>query len=299
MSSLISDPDDVHGRGFNANSFSFQHSFANHPLFSLDSIRELAGRLPKRPGFVHWQNGPVGVDALWTTNIGPRLSLDDTLAGIAENNSLVVLKHVEQDPVVGPILQALLNEVWDRMPAKVRPDITLGESLIFVNSPRRKTVYHIDLEASHLLQVSGLKTLYVFDGKGRPLVSDAVLEQHCAGNQSSAVYDPSRQHEATRHDMVPGYGAHIPSRAPHWVQNGDEVSVSININFDFHSVHHRMRPIYALNHKLRRLGINPAAPGRHPVIDDMKVAVYGAAKWLRSATSKRDAAYPNWTPPRR
>jgi hypothetical protein len=96
--------------------------------------------------------------------------------------------------------------------------------------------------------------------------------------------------------MVPGYGAHIPSRAPHWVQNGDEVSVSININFDFRSVHHRMRPIYALNHKLRKLGLNPAAPGRHPVIDDMKIALYDAAKWLRG---ERGASYPNWTPPRR
>jgi hypothetical protein len=297
-SSLISDPKDFHGRRFNANSFAFEHAFAHHPLFSVDAIRALAKRLPDLPGFMYWQNGPVGIDAKWTTNTAPRLSLDDTLAGIAENNSLVILKHVEQDPLVGPLLRPLLEEVWGRMPAEVRTEVTIGESLIFVNSPRRKTAYHIDLEATHLLQVSGDKTLYVFNAKDRPFVSQTALEQHCAGNHSSLVYDPARQGEAAGYEMTPGCGVHIPSVAPHWVQNGNEVSVSINVNFDLHSVHHRMRPIYGFNRRLRRLGLNPAAPGQFPAVDNMKVTLYGITKWLRRATSRPGAAYPVWTPPR-
>ena len=150
-------------RDWNVGSFAFSHGLANCPLLSVQSLREVARRIPDFPGFVHWQNGQIQVTDKWETNTAPRLSLDETLRDIETNNSQVILKHAEQDREIGPVLRALLEEIVDLSPPRMRDEMTIGESIIFVSSPRRVTKYHLDLEANYLLQVSGSKTAHVFD----------------------------------------------------------------------------------------------------------------------------------------
>src|SRR4051812_24677405 len=84
---------------FNRMDFQFDHGLAHHPLFEPQALLELAARIPKYEGFVYWQNGRVEVDDKWDSNPAERLSLEATIRDIATNNSLVILKHAEQDPV--------------------------------------------------------------------------------------------------------------------------------------------------------------------------------------------------------
>jgi hypothetical protein len=285
---------------FQRKSFSFRHALAAHPLFELRTLLQLAHRIPKHPGFVYWQNGTVEVSGNWSDRPAKRLTLEETLEGIQENDSLIVLKHAEQDSVFGPLLREILMAAYEYAPFAVRKDIVLGESLIFINSPKRKTVYHFDLEPSLLLQIRGEKFVSVFDQNDASLVSHEMLEAYCNGNQDAAVYRPEKQAEAAHYHLTPGLGVHFPSTAPHWVQNGPQVAVSININFDLRSTHHRLRPIYKMNRYLRRLGLRPKPPGRSVVVDGVKAAVvntmrHAAAPFHPNRVARR---YPNWRPPR-
>jgi hypothetical protein len=300
---LLLPHNDAFGTKFNRTDFMFNHGLADHPLFELPALVKLAGRIPRYQDFVYWQNGRVDVAAQWGENPAPRLSLEHTIENIAHNNSLVLLKHVDQDPVYGPVMQEILQRVFSLAPPDVRQDITIGETLIFINSPRRKTPYHIDLEANCLLQVSGSKVVYVFDAKDRSITPDSELEEHCAG-QHGAVYKPLRQSEAHAYDLVPGRAVHFPSLAPHWVENGDEVSVSINVNYDLKSVHHKSRRIYRVNRIMRQLGIEPVAPGHSPLRDMLKQhasrGVGAVRDSLRRIWKGKDPAesYPVWRPTR-
>ena len=67
---------------------------------------------------------------------------------------------------------------------------------------------------------------------------------------------------------------HHPPLAPHWVQNGDEVSVSVSIGFCMRSLDRRAR-VYQVNHFLRRLGIQPTPPGNSAIRDGLKIAAIG------------------------
>lgn len=286
---------------FQSKSFAFPHALGNDPRFTPSELLKLAERIPRYPGFVFWQNGRVAVGDGWGEQTSKRLTLEETIDGIAENDSLVILKHAEQDPAYGPILRDILNSVYSYAPQAVRDDIVIGEALVFLNSPNRKTVYHLDLEASCLLQVSGEKTIFVFDRSGN-LVSDTELEDHCAGNHSAAVYRPETQSEASEYRLTPGLAVHFPSTIPHWVQNGPDVSVSININFDLRSVHHRLRSVHRMNRSLRRIGLTPTPPGRAPSLDGAKAAIQNGLESAR-ATAKTmigrnpGASYPHWRPP--
>jgi hypothetical protein len=60
----------------------------------------------------------------------------------------------------------------------------------------------------------------------------------------------------------------LPVGAPHWVKNGDNVSISLNINVHFHDMD--WGNIYRANHFLRRVGLKPAPPGQSKTKDILK-----------------------------
>jgi hypothetical protein len=286
---------------FNRTDFMFDHGLARHPLFELPALAALAGRIPKFRDFVYWQNGRVRVDDKWGVNPAKRLSLEETIDGIAHNDSLVILKHAEQDRIYGPLLQEILQRIYSFTSAEAQADIVLGESLIFINSPNRKTAYHLDLESNFLLQITGVKLVHVFDCGDRTLTPHVELENQCSGDSNGAIYKPERQQDAHFYRLTAGYGVHFPSLGPHWVQNGDAVSISININFDLVSIHRRLKRIYRANRLIRRLGFEPTAPGTSRIRDALKEHIFGAGAALNSlrgaiAPGARPESYPVWRP---
>jgi hypothetical protein len=292
---------------FNRLDFQFDHGLAHHPLFTLPALLELAHRIPKYRDFVYWQNGRVKVNDKWDSNPAERLTLAETITGIARNDSLVILKHAEQDPVYGPVLQEILQRIFSFTSAAAQDDIVLGESLIFINSPRRTTAYHLDLESNFLLQICGEKFVRVHDCADRSITPHEELENHCSGDHNGAIFKAARQADAHYYHLTPGHGVHFPSTAPHWVDNGNDVSVSININFDLKSIHGRMKPIYAVNRVLRRIGLEPAPPGSSALADSVKQLSFPAVDTAlnlmrRSSRQPRDPAaeqYPVWRPVKR
>jgi hypothetical protein len=75
--------------------------------------------------------------------------------------------------------------------------------------------------------------------------------------------------------LVPGNGVHIPVNAPHWVQNDNNISVSVSINY--HSWDSEYAHLYCANYFLRRkLGLTPTPPAKSALRDFLKRPV-GAA----------------------
>ena len=294
---ILADPDGVFARNYNRQHFSFAHGLSGNPLFDLDNLIELSRRIPEH-WEPYWSNGRVQVNNAWEAGTQGRATLQDTIANIAHNDSIVIMKHTEQDPVYGPVLQEFLGRVIDFAGEQMRSDVTIGETLILISSPNRVTPYHMDGETNFLVQVRGDKWFYVYDHADRTLITDEERERYFAGNISSAVYNKDRQKDATAYDLRAGYGIHVPTGAPHWVQNKDNVSVAISVNYELRSVY-RLSKIYKMNQQLRKLGITPRPPGTSQWRDGLK---YTAARTLasaRSLVSKPPAAkpVPVWSPP--
>ena len=294
---LLADPDGVFAQNYNRKTFSFPHHLAGHPLFELDALIELSRRMPDHRD-TYWSNGKVKVDNRWEEGTSGRASLQDTIANIATNDSIVILKHTEQDPVHGPVLREFLAQVVTLAGERMRCDVTIGETLILISSPNRLTPYHMDAETNFLVQVRGDKWFHVFDQDDRSIISDLEREQYFAGDMSSAVYNEERQKHAVTFDLHAGYGVHVPVGAPHWVQNKDNVSVAISVNYELRSVD-RLKRLYRINHRLRRFGIVPRPPGESALIDGVKFSTGSALARLRSLTTPKRAERENgvWSPP--
>jgi hypothetical protein len=293
----VCDPDGLFARNYNRKNFMFAHRLAGHPLFELPSLVELSRRMPDH-NENYWSNGNVAVGNSWEAGTAGRLSLQETIANIEHNNSIVILKHTEQDPIFGPLLQQLLTCMIELSGERMRRDVTIGEVLILVSSPGRITPYHMDAEVNFLLQVRGDKSFYIFDQTDRSLVTDLELENFYAVSNASAVYRPERQREAAAYELCAGYGVHLPVTAPHWVQNKNNVSVALSVNYELRSVG-RLLQLHRFNRRLRRMGVNPTPPGRSPFRDRIKLGVATGLAAVRSVAKRPDSARPYavWTPP--
>jgi hypothetical protein len=290
----IQDPHGEFRRNYNRVNFMFAHELAGSPMWELPNLIALSRRMPDHRD-TYWSNGKIAVENNWEYKQDERLSLDETIVNIGHNNSMVMLKHTEQDPEYGPELQKVLARIVELSGERMRDDVTVGEVLILISSPNRVTPYHMDGETNFLLQVAGDKQFYVFDHTDRTLVTDLDLEKFYSISMVLATYRPERQADAKAYDLRAGFGIHVPVNAPHWVQNHDNVSVALSVTYELRSVD-RLQELHRINRRLRSVGLSPSAPGASRWRDDLKLAAYRTARSLR----KRPPLvrpYPVWTPP--
>lgn len=277
---LLGDETGQFRRCYNRRTFGFRHGLHCHPLFELPSLVALAQRRSDDAENAYWSHGKVVVADRWEKGCSNDHDLAETIAGIADNDSLVMLRHVERDSVLGPLVQGLLNRVMELSGAQMQDDVIVGRATLLIASPGRITAYHIDADCNHLLQIAGHKQLSVFDQTDRSLTPDQELEDYYCGDFNGARPKDHRQGDAVVYPLVPGDGVHIPCTAPHWARNGDSVSIALSLNFDLRSGE-RQASIYRLNRRLRRLGLQPTPPGRSAWRDQLKLASIDGAAALR------------------
>jgi hypothetical protein len=261
---------------YNRSCFIFAHHLHDLPIFDVENLVDVSTRLRE----AHYENGKVAVDAGWGAARAGRPSLQETLATIGDSNSLVLLKGVAHDPEFAPVFRQIVEGLMDYFGPALRDDVSESRATLIVSSPHQVTPYHIDAETNFLFQVRGTKIVNVFDPGDRGVLTDVELERFYAGDFNAAAYKPDRQDDAAVFTFAPGDGLHIPIQAPHWVQNGDAVSVAISVNFSLHS-NRRMAQLYKFNHLVRKSGLSPAPPGSLLWRDRLKLVAAGGLDYAR------------------
>ena len=241
------------------------HRLTRHPLFHLPRLVELARTLPAAQVEYNAGDVPVNLDPAATPRNG--LSAEETIRRIAECRSWLVLKHVERDPQYAGLLERCLAEVRTLV-----PEMSQQHGFIFVSSPGAVTPYHMDPEENFLLQVRGSKTMHVCAPQDRAVLSEPELERFFSGAHRNLVFREEYRGRSRPFRLSPGLGVHVPLAAPHWVQNGPEVSVSFSITFQT-AASARKAHAWRLNALLRRWGIDPAPVGISTRRDAMKQLV--------------------------
>lgn len=267
-------------RNFNRQPFFIRHHLAGHELFTLPRLMELAKGLPKE--FVEYNAGnlPVSQDPNLTPQNG--LSVEETIRRIEECQSWMVLKYVENDSEYAALLNTCLDEI-QRYSEPLARGMGKREGFIFISSPNSITPYHMDPEYNFLLQIRGKKMMSVFDGSDRSILSEQELEQYLSGGHRNLTFKKEFQHKALECELNPGAGLHVPVTAPHWVKNGNEVSVSFSITFRAPAAERRTI-VYTTNAYLRKRGLAPVPYGQSAWRDTAKYLSYRAVRrakhWL-------------------
>jgi hypothetical protein len=199
--------------------------------------------------------------------------LDETVSHLGENGTWIKLVRVQcYDSEYAEVLNIITSELESLSDFPLRKDMTWVTMTLLLSSPNISTPFHIDHETNFLFQVQGSKDVCLFPPTDRELVPDEEIENYYSGNFSAALYRQGMQDRGTVFRLNPGEVVHHPPLAPHWVKNGDNISVSISINYCMKSLEKRAR-VYQANYFLRKMGLTPLPPGLSPLRDSLKWTV--------------------------
>jgi hypothetical protein len=262
--------------GFNQTPFLIGHSLCQHPLFALDRLLELARTLPEE--CIEYNAGklPVSISHAETPRNG--LSPAETVRRIAECKSWLVMKYVERDPEYKALLDECLAQVAEHSEA-ICPGMCYGQAFVFLTSPGSVTPLHIDPEHNFLLQIRGSKEVHLYDGRDRQLLPEEQLEHFYSDRGRNMTHQPWFEEKSWTYNIQPGQGLHFPVTYPHWVKNGEEVSISFSITFRTPDLDRR-RALYSMNANLRRWKLAPKAVGASPLRDGLLFNAYRVGRKL-------------------
>lgn len=246
--------------------FRVRHRLMGHELLTIEALLALARRLPER--LIEYNSGelPIGQDPNLTPLNG--LTAEETIARIRDNRSWLVLKLIEHDPLYRDLLDRCLADVTP-LAERRTPGTGQREGYVFISSPGAVTPFHIDNEHNFLLQIQGGKTIHIWPADDREAVSEEQLEAYHDGAHRNLAYDERIAPRGVPYRLEPGDGVFVPITAPHWVRNGDEVSISLSVTFrSGHS--ERQSAVYRCNRRLRALGLRPRPFQGHGWTDQIK-----------------------------
>lgn len=263
--------------------FRLGHDLADHPLFQLDALIELADRLPVE----HIEHNTGNKDIV--------VAADDLAA--APTTAAEVLRQIEQRPgfvvlpttVPGVPRQAGYQELFEEILDELAPMIDGGKAalsdhhaVIFIASGGNTTPSHVDPEPSFLLHVRGVKRF----SAGRYPDTETEQRDLEAFYAHEGRNTPVAPVDVEHFDLAPGEALHVPPIKPHWVENGPEVAISFSVGFKTTSDHKRAG-VYQFNHRARKLGLSPKPYGEHAGRDRVKgTAMYSAFR-ARNALLRR------------
>jgi hypothetical protein len=250
--------------------FVFHHRLAGHELFQRSKLLQLVKKLANDPQYLYYNVGDPAIGSGWDFNPGRPFSAEEAFERIETANAWMILKAVHLLPEYKGVLDAFMREAYSLTGRDLDRETFNHRFAIIINSPNRVTPYHIDGESNYLLQLSGTKLLYVFDGSNPAVLGQEELETFWSGNLNAAVYKQDQQERSYQFELTPGDGVYVPTTFPHWVKNGASVSTSLSLTFQLRD--RRVPELHRLNYALRKRGLKPQSPGQSRFSDSAKLA---------------------------
>ena len=260
-----------------------RHNLLDDPLLDLSALVELSQALGEANVEYNPGDLPIGIDPADVPEA--KLSAADTIRSIEDAGAWMVLKRIEQHPAYAELLETLLSELDSAIAPKTGKRHQC-EGFIFISSPGSMTPFHFDPEHNILLQIRGHKTMTVFAPTDEVLASPELHERFHLGQHHRNL--PWKDAFASRGDAItihPGEAIHVPVKAPHFVRNGEEVSISLSITWrsEWSEAEASAR---GFNNLLRRMGLRPRSPKPYPAQNRAKANAFRVVRKLRSVVGK-------------
>jgi hypothetical protein len=260
---------------FARRSVSVRHSLADHPLFTIDAIAELADRLPAESVRREQRDLPLANSGFGYVEVGSGPP-SETIRDVERSGIRVTLRDIQQAPEYAELINECLDEVAELV-AEREGGMTRRAGYLFISAPASNTPMHFDVEHSFLLQVKGIKHVSVASFGDDPIKRHRELDRYIDGEDCDFE---AMQRAAVTTRLEPGIGVYLPSYVPHWVETEAGVSVSFSIPF-FTSYTERAEGVSRINRRLRQLHLSPRPLGTSERVDRTKVAVFQSLQKLR------------------
>lgn len=204
----------------------FRHGLHYQPVFTDDGLIDLLDRYPRQHIGVFtmgdtpdtWRRGRLG-------QIGGKELLDRVREGRLWLNLRGASEH---DAEMSAIRDAIFAETQASVPG-FRPFRT--DAGLLISSPNARVFYHLDIPRVMLFHLRGHKRFYVYPREAG-YIRPSDLENVARGlTEEEIPYVAGFDAGAKVLDLEPGDMVHWPQNAPHRIDNGDDLNVSLSVEF--------------------------------------------------------------------
>jgi hypothetical protein len=266
-------------RGFTRETLGFQHGLHERPMFTDEGLAEALDRYPRHAlGVFTMGQDPVAWDT-WRRGVAGDLSgaqlLEAAKAGRIWLNLREANRHI-------PAYAALCDEIFADKAAHAPGVRTFKRDVgLLISSADAQVFYHLDVAMVSLWQIRGEKRVWVYP-VAEPFVSAETLESIVLRESAEQFgYRPEWDAAAEVVDLTPGRMVTWGQNAPHRIENGSMLNVSLSVEFMTPAALLRANEIYANGVLRRRLGARPALATGGTVPALAKFALARAAKALK------------------
>ncbi len=208
--------------------FRLEHRLHQHELFSQPALARLIEDAPPSH-YMLIETGAPGQRKLWREGRLGGVAGAAVIDAIAQGRFWLNLLRVNEfDPRYQDLLDQIFAELEERIPGFATFKRING---ILISSPRAQVYYHFDTAGQTLWQIHGAKRVYLYPPVP-PFLEPETLEKVILYNNETGIgYEPWYEDYATTVELRPGEMAQWPLNTPHRIENADELSVSMTIEY--------------------------------------------------------------------
>ncbi|MAP94295.1 MAG: hypothetical protein CMK07_05030 [Ponticaulis sp.] len=269
--------------GFGRELYLANHNGGSSPYFTDDALARLLDQYPReRLGVYRFPDHAEGrVKALHgcAPDMSGREILEAVKAGQIWLNLRAVNQHLDE-------YAALADSLFDQLEVASGQKTMKRDMGVLISSPNIHVHYHLDIPLVCLVQVRGIKTLYLYP-VGAPYAEPAQLEDIVLRTQDEELTYRHAFDEAARViELKPGMAMTWPQTAPHRVQNSDMLNVSLSCEYMTLPALMKANALY-MNGKLRRtFGYDQPFPQSAGPLTLVKAASAQALKKIQPVPGK-------------
>ena len=263
-----------------------RHTYDKSPAFCDASLAGLLDAYPReRLGI--WTFAPHGEgEEAPVRGAAPDVSGKDLLEAVRKGRIWLNLRAVNE---LVPEYAPFADEIFGSLQDKIGQKVFKRDMGVLISSPNVNVHYHLDIPMVTLFQVRGEKTVWLYPATDHFAPDQRVEAIALREREEGLEYRSEFDDEAVRIDLKPGSAITWPQTAPHRIQNGDMLNVSLSCEFMTVPALLRANAIYANGQLRRRLGARPARPG------SISPALIGKAALAR-LMKRSDASKPATAP---
>lgn len=269
-------------KAFGGENLAFEHGLHERPMFDDEGLARLLDLYPRDQLGVFTMGEDPKAWTTWRKGAAGNLSGDQLLDAAKSGRIWLNLRHTN-DYV--PEYAALGDEIFAEKEAQVPGLRTFKRDLgMLISSANAQVFYHLDVPLVSLWQLRGQKKVWVYP-VADPYVGELDLEKIVLRETAEQfAFDPEWDKGAAVYDLTPGKMVTWRQNAPHRIENGPMLNVSLSIEFMTPPALMRANVIYANGVLRRRLGAKPRIQNGFGPTTLTKLAVARGAKALNLQT---------------
>lgn len=205
-----------------------RHSFHNSPLFCDGSLAALLDMYPRdKLGIWTFAEHGEGEEAP-VKGEAPDMSGEELLEAVKTGRIWLNLRATNQ---LVEDYAPIADQIFDGIQTMSGQKVMKRDMGVLISSPNVNVHYHLDIPMVALFQVRGQKTAWFYPPTERFAPASSLEAIALREKEEGLHYSADFERLAQEFSLKPGMGVTWPQTAPHRVQNGDMLNVSLSCEF--------------------------------------------------------------------